>query len=265
MKAAYTRINPTTPFLPSKESVLPTLLAARSLQQNIQGTKEAILSTEDQLTQTEARLRREEANLSDANLMTVALEHRIANLRSHHEERTQKGPVQLAKELIAAKRSQKDTYDAKAKQLSEDFHVFVTEILAPMLAAEELGGPVVGDLPDVEDDTLAIGFTKTGKARATKKVPAERPRQKRIDQIWGKQAVLEDEHLSEKEAADNEMRKLVEDLFATLIGPGNGKAYYELERDSAASRFLVRAKIAQFHPRDARKLRLIDFGRELDD
>jgi hypothetical protein len=28
---------------------------------------------------------------------------------------------------------------------------------------------------------------------------------------------------------------------------------------------LVRAKVAQFHPKDARRLRLIDFGRELDD
>jgi hypothetical protein len=58
---------------------------------------------------------------------------------------------------------------------------------------------------------------------------------------------------------------LIEDLFATLVGPGGGKAYYDLEKESAASRFLVRAKIAQFHPKDAKKMRLIDFGRELDD
>lgn len=61
------------------------------------------------------------------------------------------------------------------------------------------------------------------------------------------------------------MRQLIGNLFATLRGPGGGKVYYPLERESAASRFLVRAKVAQFHPKDAKKLRLIDFGKELDD
>jgi hypothetical protein len=45
-------------------------------------------------------------------------------------------------------------------------------------------------------------------------------------------------------------------------GPG---VYVDLPRESAAARFLVRSKCAQFHPKDARKLRLIDFGGEIDD
>jgi hypothetical protein len=93
-------------------------------------------------------------------------------------------------------------------------------------------------------------------------------RQRRIDQIWGGKSAVgddEDEPPTEAEAADAELRQLMENLFATLTGPGGGKAYYQLERDSAASRFLVRAKIAQFHPKDAKRLRLVDFGRELDD
>ena len=127
---------------------------------------------------------------------------------------------------------------------------------------------------DVEDETLAAGFTKKGRAKSTKKPVSDKTRQRRIDQIWGKKTSTtaeegeeeeEEEPPTEAEAADAEMRQLIENLFATLVGPGGGKAYFQLPRDSAASRFLVRAKIAQFHPRDARKLRLIDFGRELDD
>lgn len=267
VKHAYQNLSPTALFLPSKGSVLPALLAARTLQQNIQGSKEAITSTQAQITKTEATLQRDESNLQDASLITHAMQDRIRRLRAQHEDRSQKTPAQLAKELIAAKRDQKEYYDEGMKRLGEDLNNFINDYLSAMLAAEELGGPVVGDLLDVENRTLAAGFTKKGKAKSTKKVASDKTRQRRIDQIWGDKAnVDEDEEpLTEAEAADNEMRQLIQNLFATLIGPGGGKSYYQLDRDSAASRFLVRAKIAQFHPKDARKLRLIDFGKELDD
>lgn len=269
VKDAYTRFKPTATFLPSQDSVLPALLAARSIQQNVQGTKEAIASTQKQVTEAEATLRREEANLHDANLLTQAMENRIGRLRVQHEDRSQKTPAQLARDLIAAKRAQKDKCDAEMQRLGEAMNDFINDYLSAMIAAEELGGPVVGDMLDVEDDTLAAGFTKKGRAKSSKKPVSDKTRQRRIDQIWGNKADAEDdeeeEPPTEAEAADAEMRKLIENLFATLIGPGGGKAYFQLERDSAASRFLVRAKVAQFHPKDAKKLRLIDFGRELDD
>jgi hypothetical protein len=246
------------------------LLVARTLQQNIQGTKEAITSTQAQLTAKEATLRHEEANLHDANLLTQAMEARIERLHAQHEDRSHKTPAQLARGLIAAKRANKQNYDTEMQRLGEAMNDFINDYLSSMIAAEELGGPVVGDMLDVEDDTLAAGFTKKGRAKSSKKPVSDKTRQRRIDQIWGKKATAaveyeEEEPPTEAEAADAEMRRLIENLFATLVGPGGGKAYFQLERDSAASRFLVRAKIAQFHPRDARKLRLIDFGRELDD
>jgi hypothetical protein len=269
VKNAYQNLKPTATFLPPPGSVFPALLAARSIQQNVQGTKEAITSTQDQITKAEATLRREEANLHDANLLTQAMEDRIQRLRAQHEDRSQKSPAQLARELIAAKRAQKDKCDAEMQRLGEAMNDFINDYLAAMIAAEELGGPVVGDMLDVEDDTLAAGFTKKGRAKSSKKPVSDKTRQRRIDQIWGKAGVEneeeEEEPPTEAEAADAEMRKLIENLFATLIGPDGGKAYFQLERDSATSRFLVRAKVAQFHPKDARKLRLIDFGRELDD
>jgi hypothetical protein len=269
VKEAYKNLKPTATFLPSQGSVLPALLAARSLQQNVQGTKEAIASTQAQVTKAETSLRREEANLHDANLLTAAMENRIERLRTQHEDRSQKTPAQLARELIAAKRAQKDKCDAEMQRLGDAMNDFINDYLAAMIAAEELGGPVVGDMLHVEDDTLAAGFTKKGRAKSSKKPVSDKTRQRRIDQIWGNKTNVaddeEEEPPTEAEAADAEMRKLIENLFATLVGPGGGKAYFQLERDSATSRFLVRAKVAQFHPKDARKLRLIDFGRELDD
>ncbi|KAF1956773.1 hypothetical protein CC80DRAFT_65293 [Byssothecium circinans] len=267
VKDAYTRLTPTAPYLPPKGSILPALLAARTLQQNIQGSKAAITSTQEQISKSDTSLKHEEANLHDAKLLAQAMENRITRLRTQHEARSQKTPAQLAKELIAAKRAQKKEYDEEMQRLSDSLNDFINDHLSAMVAAEELGGPVVGDMFDVENETLAAGFTKKGKVKSGKKAPSEKSRQRRIDQIWGSKAAVEDEDepLTEAEAADNELRQLIENLLTTLANSAGGKAYYELERDSAASRFLVRAKIAQFHPRDARKLRLIDFGRELDD
>lgn len=267
VKTAYQQLKSTATFLPAKDSVLPALLAARTLCQNVKGSKEAVTATLTQIKQTETTLRFEEANLRDAELLTTAMENRIQRLRVQHEDRSQKSPAQLAKEMIEAKRAKKDTYDAGMEHLGEAMNDFINDYLSSMIAAEELGGPVVGDMLEVEDDTLAAGFTKKGKAKSSKKPISVDTRQRRIDQIWGNQPVVEEEEAppTEAEAADAEMRQLLGDLFATLTGAGGGKAYYQLQRDSAASRFLVRAKIAQFHPKDARKLRLIDFGRELDD
>jgi hypothetical protein len=269
VKDAYQRLKPTATFLPAQGSILPALLAAHTLQHNVQGAKEAIISTQEQLTLKEDILRREEANLHDSGLLTEAMEKRIERLRAQHEDRSQKTPAQLARELIAAKRAQKESYGTEMQRLGEAMNDFINDYLSSMIAAEELGGPVVGDMLNVEDDTLTAGFTKKGRAKSSKKPVSDKTRQRRIDQIWGKTAPAveeeEEEPPTEAEAADAEMRQLIENLFATLMGPGGGKAYFQLGRDSAASRFLVRAKIAQFHPKDAKKLRLIDFGRELDD
>lgn len=42
-------------------------------------------------------------------------------------------------------------------------------------------------------------------------------------------------------------------------------AYTNLPRDSAASRFLIRSFVAQFHPKDALKIRLVDFAGRIED
>ncbi|CAI6338993.1 unnamed protein product [Periconia digitata] len=270
VKDAYTRLIPTVPELPGKGSAVPALLATRNLQQRIQESKMAISSTVDQIAKREGALRREEASLHDAKLLTRALEDGIVRLRAQYDDRSQKTPAAVVEELVASKRAKTESYDKEMQRLGQAMNDFINDYVSAMIAAEELGGPVVGDMFDVENETLAAGFTKKGKAKSGKKVVSDKLRQRRIDQIWGTKVIEEDggdddEPMTEAEAADQEMRQLIEDLFATMSGPGGGKGYLELKRDSAASRFLIRAKIAQFHPKDAKKIRLIDFGKELDD
>lgn len=145
---------------------------------------------------------------------------------------------------------------------------FVDEQLAAMLAAEDLGGPVVGDLIDVNQDILKAGFTRQGKPKKAKgesnKVEAER--RQRNSQIWGS-GDWDSEHelIEEKEAAGADFRVLMEDLLNAAAGDEDTGPYVDIRRESAAVRFLIRAKVARFHPEDARRLRLVNFGEELDD
>jgi hypothetical protein len=202
--------------------------------------------------------------------MTQALEARIEKLRIAQTERANKTSSQVAKDLLRDLQRRKSNYERETKRLVKAFDGFIDEHLAAMLAAEELGGPVVGDLIGVKDQTLQAGFSQQGKAKKFRSGMDEIKRQRRIDEIWGSKDGDEDmdrEERSEKDIAGAEMRALTEKLLnaSSSAASGSSGAYVVLERDSAAARFLVRAKLAQFHPRDATRLRLIDFGRDLDE
>lgn len=270
IQKAYESLTPVEPTLPPAESSLPVLLAIRNTQSLIAETKTSITTVQEKFTQAKTRLEQEEADLHDAHLITYALEKRIDKLRAQKDDRSQKSPDQVAKELIQQRKSRKKTYDLETRRLIRALNDFIDEQLAAMLAAEELGGPVVGDMVDVKDEILGAGFTQKGKAKKLKNVSSldDKKRQRRIDEIWGPKD-NEDGELNnsrgEKDAAGAEMRALTEDLLNVAVDEGPTSAYVELQRDSAAARFLVRAKVAQFHPKDAKKLRLIDFGRELAD
>jgi len=135
------------------------------------------------------------------------MENRIERLRGQHSDLSHKTPAQLARELIGTKRAQRDKCDADVHHLGEAMNDFINDYLAAMIAAEELGGPVVGDMLNVEDNTLAAGFTKKGRAKSSKKPVSDKTRQRRIDQIWGHKAdavadAEDDEPPTEAEAAD---------------------------------------------------------------
>lgn len=261
IKSAYERLTTAEPALPQPDSLLPALLATRTIQQTISSTRLAITADQERLASTEQRLQLAEARLRDANLLTSRLESRIERLRAQQLEKPGRSPSQKAKDLIDAQQKRVRSYEHETERLRSAMYDFIDEHLAGMLAAEQLGGPVVGDLKDVDKPVLATGFSHHGKPRtlsgATNKDHNDK-KQKRIDEML-KQAG------DEQETATKEIRGLIDELLEALLGDEGPGRYVQLEHDSATARFLVRAKVAQFHPKDARKLRLIDFGRELDD
>jgi hypothetical protein len=267
LRNAYVKLADTPPWLPSTGSAVPALLATRNISQTTTVTREAANAAEIRLKKATERLRREETNLEDAKALSVALESRVVALRAQEAEQQHKNPRQVAQDLLKQKQHSKKDFDRDYQRLWRAFEEFVDSHLAAHLAAEELGGPVVGNLADVDEETLMKGFSSQGKVRKRTSTSAD-SRQRRIDDIWGHTRHDGDDALDEQEAAGTEMKDLFEELLKARVGTDSGDGFIELARESAAARLLVRAKVAQFGQRgrevDATKLRLIDFGRQLD-
>ncbi|KAL2142204.1 hypothetical protein VTI28DRAFT_1471 [Corynascus sepedonium] len=272
MTGAYKIMTEEGPYMPPAGSPLPALLAMRRAQQTIAETSEHADSEAASLEQLQQRIEAEQANLREQQALQAALESRIQSLREGLENREDKTEEQIAKERMAELKKEKDRWDKQTSSLMKELNWFIGEHLGPMLAAEELGGPVVGGLMDIEPEDLSAGFSAQGKLKKAKDQPDQDRRQRRIDDIWGPrdeqgQTGTRSRERDEAAAASAEMRDLTEQLLNKLMEAGgdNSAAYVDLPRESAAARFLVRSKVAVFHPKDARRLRLVDFGRDIED
>ncbi|KAI1446773.1 hypothetical protein F5Y02DRAFT_416656 [Annulohypoxylon stygium] len=272
MKTAYDELAEQTPFLPFPESVLPALLALRKTHQTVEETKAYLASHKDSVEKTRRRLEVEKSNFEDQKALSQSLRNRIQSLQDGLESRMEMGPEDIAAVRINELKQKKKRYDKETSTLLKALRKFIDEHLAGMLAAEELGGPVVGEIMDIDGDDLAAGFSSQGKLKKAKENPDQDKRQRRIDEIWGTREGDEptskaSHDRDEIAAAGAEMRELTEELLNTLAQSDgdSSAAYVQLPRESAAARFLVRSRVAQFHPRDSTKLRLIDFGKELDE
>lgn len=175
----------------------------------------------------------------------------------------------LAKGLMAEEQAKKRHYVRGLRNLVKTFNIFIDEHLSAMLAAEELGGPVVGDLLHIDEGVLKAGFNSQGKPKkqvtTIDTATSRQERKNRIDEIWGASSDVHEQR-TEKDAAGAAFRNLSEELLNAAAGDADDSSsldgYVEIKQESAAARFLVRAKVAQFHPNDARKLRLVDFTGE---
>lgn len=261
-KRAYDSLLKSETEFPASGSPLPSLLAIEETSRLVKETKVSVSMTAENISSNRQRLKLEEGSLRDAQVIRDGLRKRIQTISSEKTTKEKKTASQLARELAEQEEEKQKELDKAAEEMKTTLYNFVDETLAPMLAAEALGGPTVGDAAQVSDATLQLGYTSHGKPKKPKNPEAANPDagQRRIDEILPRQSGQGDNQpANRREAAALEMRNLLDALLEA------GSPYIDLPRESAASRFLVRAKVAQFHPRDARRLRLIDFGRSLDD
>lgn len=141
---------------------------------------------------------------------------------------------------------------------------FLSVHLAAQLALEERGGPVagLGPGPGSESGPSAADPPPERGQTTLEQAFAKRRKHRRHRDLEDSE---EAEEAEEAEDAENdsetasEMKRLLEDLMNACLDDG-GPSHVVLPRESAAARFLVRARVALFHPRDARRIRLVDFG-----
>ncbi|EEP76162.1 predicted protein [Uncinocarpus reesii 1704] len=266
---AYRSLSSKEPELPAPGSPLNALLAFRETSRLIQELKASVSAAARDLASNRERLNTEEANLRDARLITTEVRNRLEDLRKQQRQEAgkTKSPSQLAKDLIRKERKHENELEMKSAELKDALKHFVEEHLAAMLAAEDLGGPVVGDQVDVPDSTLDAGYTTRGKEKKSNVVKANGKglKQQRIDQLVRQRADGDEGSdsivLNKREAAAMEFHAVLE----KLLNATSTSSYVELGKDSAVSRFLIKAKVAQFHPRDSRKIRLINVSRGISD
>lgn len=266
LRRAYQDLTHTEPYLPDKINPIPSLLALRTTHKTLQQGGDCLDALKRDHDSLQQLLKMEEDDLSEAGMIARAMDSRIENLRSEIEERTQRSQDEIGRGMLRDVENKRKQYENEIKAMVRGFNKFIDEHLGGMLAVEEMGGPVVGEMVEVDELTLEAGFTSQGKVKKGKSSQAgEDKRQRRIDEIWGKRESDVGEDRDERKEAAAEMRNLTEDLMnATVEFEAGGDAYVVIPRESAAARYLVRAKVAQLHPKDARRIRLVDFGRDLD-
>lgn len=240
----------------------------RETTRQVNELQASITGTARELNDDRERLKVEETNLRDAGIIRAGLRARIESVRIEQEgdnSRGRKGKEKavdqekVAKEMMQLLRRRNTEMEKGTGEMKTALKSFIDERLAAMLAAEDLGGPTVGDQLDISDAVLEAGYTAHGKEQKPKNNAEDEMErgQRRID------GYLEgDGPRSKRGTAGAEMHQLIEDL---LQAASTSTSYIELDRDSPASRFLVKAKIAQYHPRDSRRLRLIDVASEISD
>lgn len=255
-KRAYDSLLQAEEELPVTDSVLPSLIATEETSRQIKESKASVSMTAESLSKDRERLQVEEANLRDSRSILTGLQERLQTIRNAKSRKQKQTPSQIGQEIVREQKDKHKDLDRSSDELKESLERFIDETLAPMLAAEDLGGPTVGDALEISDATLNAGYTAHGKPKKPKETAETNDGQQRIDQFL-RQNGNGSSAKNKREAAATEVHELLNSLLES------GNSYVTLNRDSAVSRFLVRAKIAQFHPRDARRLRLIDFGRSL--
>lgn len=254
-------------MLPATVFPLTGALALRETERLIRELKESISSTVRDLNNVRDRQKAEESDLHDAHTINDGLKDRVQAMEKLlRDKQGDSGAIDPAKraEVVRKELHRKIVdYNTRAESLTGTLHSFIDRNLAPMIAAEDLGGPVAGNRIDVPIQALETGYTASGKEKKSKlnRKSVGDPRQQRIDStVDGRPSGIK-----KRDAAGKELHDLVDSLFAASEASSYINTYINIKEESAAVRFLTRARIAQFHPHDSLHLRLIDFAREFSD
>ncbi|KAK6536803.1 hypothetical protein TWF281_001014 [Arthrobotrys megalospora] len=249
------------PWLPEDDSGINTLLTLRSVLKVIEANREGVTDAERKLEEMKRTVRREQGWVATAQEIEKELERKIYELE---------GIDRLPDNPKKRERKQIEEYENMAKEttrvstrLGKELQKFVKAKLGAMIAVEEAGGPVAGSKLNLVELRNYLDIEETdGTGRKTKAAKARERGQKRLDEIWGSRDE-EGALISPEAKAGEEFLELIEGLVNKMLND-DPHAYTRLTRESAASRYLVRSFVASLHPKDAMRIRLLDFAGKID-
>lgn len=154
-------------------------------------TKESISDVEGRIKTAQALLKAEKATVAEQDRLEKALQTRLDVLLEGERRIDVGSDIMTQGDLIMKVKKKKKEVAKKTQSLLREFLYFLDTSLARMVAAEEMGGPVVGDDLEV---ILEMGFDKKGNVRKGNR---------RIDEMWG-------------QAEENPEKKMVEE-FRDLV------------------------------------------------
>lgn len=136
-------------------------------------TKESISDVEGRIKTAQALLKAEKATVTEQDRLEKALHTRLDVLLEGERRIDVGSDIMTHGDLIMKVKKKKKEVMKKTQSLSRELLYFLDTSLARMVAAEEMGGPVVGDDLEV---TLETGFNKKGNVKKGNR---------RIDEMWG--------------------------------------------------------------------------------
>lgn len=245
-------------YIPPPASPTNTVLACRSVAHAVAADAAAVRAIQRQLDDAARALAAAKALYAEQQALHNALLPRLQDAAAPPAPSTAGSRAARTAELHQRARILRQRTARTVKALQR----FLSAHLAAQLALEERGGPVagLGASPGGEAEASAAapppvrGQTTLKQAFAKRRKPRRHPGPED-----GEEAEEEAEGAEDDSGAASEMRRLLEDLMNACLDDG-GPSHVVLPRESAAARFLVRARVALFHPRDARRIRLVDFG-----
>ncbi|KAK6503334.1 hypothetical protein TWF481_008357 [Arthrobotrys musiformis] len=250
------------PWLPDDDSGVNTLITLRSVLRVIEANRKGVTDAERKVEEMKKVVRREKGWVGTAQELERELDRKISELE---------GIDRLPEPVKRRERRQIEEYEKEAKEmtrvsarLTKELQKFVKERLGAAVAVEEAGGSVIGSILNVVElkNYLDIESEEGKTGRKTKALKAKERGQKRLEEIWGGQDE-EGAAVGRDEKAGEELLELIEKLVNTMLDD-DPHAYTKLTRESAASRYLVRSFVATLHPKDALRIRLLDFGGKIE-
>ncbi|KAF8247640.1 hypothetical protein K440DRAFT_297018 [Wilcoxina mikolae CBS 423.85] len=239
-------------YIPPASSPLNLLLAYRSVLHTITSNTASLPIVQQQLEDAARSLSAAKTLLAEQQTLHASLEVRLQELEDP--------PLtSRAKNATSELKARNEELLELTRNTMRSLHKFIGAHLVALLEIEELGGPVVG-LGNEEVDAKKV-LARRGRGQMTLEEAFRATRRKGRERGGG------DEDGDEEDEEDNggmkdEITGLLEDLMHMSLEP---EPYVTLDRESAVARFLVRAKVAEFHHRDARKIKLVDFGGGFDE